>query len=100
MDSNRVLLDFQIPIQDAVSTLQFAPLSNNLLVSSWDSILRLYDVDNCTLRLELTSEAALLDCCFQNESLALSAASDGCIRRSINKKEGKKFIRYSCGLIL
>ncbi|KAA0061429.1 mitotic checkpoint protein BUB3.3 [Cucumis melo var. makuwa] len=81
MDSNRVLLDFQIPIQDAVSTLQFAPLSNNLLVSSWDSILRLYDVDNCTLRLELTSEAALLDCCFQNESLALSAASDGCIRR-------------------
>ncbi|KGN51155.1 mitotic checkpoint protein BUB3.3 isoform X1 [Cucumis sativus] len=81
MESNRVLLDFQIPIQDAVSRLQFAPLSNNLLVSSWDSILRLYDADNCTLRLEVASEAALLDCCFQNESLALSAASDGCIRR-------------------
>ncbi|XP_022973311.1 mitotic checkpoint protein BUB3.3 [Cucurbita maxima] len=81
MEPNRVLLDFQNPIQDAISTIQFAPCSNNLLISSWDSSLRLYDVDNSALRLEAPSEAALLDCCFQDESLALSAGSDGLIRR-------------------
>ncbi|CAK9308587.1 unnamed protein product [Citrullus colocynthis] len=81
MESNRVLLDLQIPIQEAISRLQFAPQSNNLLVSSWDSSLRLYDVANSILRLETPSEAALLDCCFQDESLAYSAGSDGFIRR-------------------
>ncbi|XP_038889965.1 mitotic checkpoint protein BUB3.3 isoform X2 [Benincasa hispida] len=80
MESNRVLLNFEIPIQDSISKLEFAPHSNNLLISSWDSILRLYDVDKSILRLEASSEAALLDCCFQDESLAFSAGSDGCIR--------------------
>ncbi|XP_022158984.1 mitotic checkpoint protein BUB3.3-like [Momordica charantia] len=77
MEMNRVLLDFQ----DAISTIQFAPHSNNLIVSSWDSSLRLYDVDSSALRLEAPSEAALLDCCFQDESVAFSAGSDGFIRR-------------------
>ncbi|XP_022154874.1 mitotic checkpoint protein BUB3.3-like [Momordica charantia] len=77
MEMNRVLLDFQ----DAISTIQFAPHSNNLLASSWDSSLRLYDVDSSAPRLEAPSEAALLDCCFQDESVAFSAGSDGFIRR-------------------
>ncbi|CAK9329661.1 unnamed protein product [Citrullus colocynthis] len=77
----RVLLDFQNPIQGTISGLQIGPHSNNLLVSSWDSSLRLYDVDNSTLRLEAPSEAALLGCCFLDESLAFSAGSDGFIRR-------------------
>ncbi|XP_042496349.1 mitotic checkpoint protein BUB3.3 isoform X2 [Macadamia integrifolia] len=74
-------LKIENPIQDAISTIRFAPRSNNLLISSWDSVLRLYDVDNSVLRFEASTEAALLDCCFQNESVAFSAGTDGCIRR-------------------
>ncbi|KAF9591504.1 hypothetical protein IFM89_004558 [Coptis chinensis] len=69
-------LKFENPVQDAISRIQFAPHSNNLLISSWDSTLRLYDVESCTMRLEITSEAALLGCCFQNESTAFSIAAD------------------------
>ncbi|KAL0541211.1 hypothetical protein IC582_021252 [Cucumis melo] len=45
-------------------------------------ILRLHDVDKSTLRLEVSSGTAMLDCCFQDESLAFNAASDGCIKFS------------------
>lgn len=72
---------FDSPIQDAISRIRFAPNSNNLLISSWDSTLRLYDVDSFLLRLEAPSDAALLDCCFGLESVAFSAGSDGFIRR-------------------
>uniref|UniRef100_A0A5B7C6G4 Putative mitotic checkpoint protein BUB3.3 isoform X1 n=1 Tax=Davidia involucrata TaxID=16924 RepID=A0A5B7C6G4_DAVIN len=74
-------LQLENPIRDAISRLRFAPQSNNLLISSWDSSLRLYDVDSFTLRLEVPVEAALLDCCFQNEWVAFSAGSDCSIRR-------------------
>lgn len=104
-------LKFENPIQDAISRIRFAPQSDNLLISSWDSVsgtlllgstnvvfvalltffihknrlfvqsLRLYDVGSSVLRLEAPAEAALLDCCFQNESVAFSAGSDGFIRR-------------------
>ncbi|XP_052198725.1 mitotic checkpoint protein BUB3.3 isoform X2 [Diospyros lotus] len=77
----RTCLKFESPIQDAVSRLRFAPKSNNLLISSWDSSLRLYDVDSLTLRVEARCEAALCDCCFQDESIAFTAGSDCCIRR-------------------
>lgn len=43
--------------------------------------MRLVDVDSNKLRLVAQSEAAVLDCCFQNESVAFSAASDGSIFR-------------------
>ncbi|XP_012067722.1 mitotic checkpoint protein BUB3.3 isoform X2 [Jatropha curcas] len=78
---NGSTLQFEKPIGDAVSRIRFAPQSDNLLISSWDSNLRLYDVDSSQLRLEASSRAALLDCCFQSESMALTAGSDGCIRR-------------------
>ncbi|TVU44941.1 hypothetical protein EJB05_04404 [Eragrostis curvula] len=65
----------------AVSRVRFAPSSNNLLVSSWDSGLRLYDADAGTLRFTAASKAALLDCCFEDESTALACGSDGSVRR-------------------
>ncbi|XP_050374824.1 mitotic checkpoint protein BUB3.3-like [Argentina anserina] len=74
-------LKFESPIQDAISRLRFIPTSHNLLISSWDSKLRLYDVESSLLRLEAPAEAALLDCCFQNETVAFSAGSDGSVRR-------------------
>ncbi|KAJ8760887.1 hypothetical protein K2173_021925 [Erythroxylum novogranatense] len=74
-------LQLEQPIQDAVSRIRFAPNSNNLLISSWDSCLRLYDVDSSLLRLQASSPAPLLDCCFHTHSVAFCAASDGCISR-------------------
>ncbi|CAN6292592.1 unnamed protein product [Urochloa humidicola] len=65
----------------AASRVRFAPTSNNLLVSSLDSGLRLYDADAKTLRFKAESEAALLDCCFQDESAAFACCSDGSVRR-------------------
>ncbi|OMO93358.1 hypothetical protein CCACVL1_06523 [Corchorus capsularis] len=44
-------------------------------------VLRLYDVDCSQLRFEALSEAALLDCCFQEESVVFSAGSDCSITR-------------------
>ncbi|XP_034692207.1 mitotic checkpoint protein BUB3.3 isoform X1 [Vitis riparia] len=74
-------LQFQNPIRDAISRIRFAPQSNNLLISSWDCSLRLYDVDGWVLRLEAPTDSALLDCCFQNGSIAFSAGSDCYVRR-------------------
>ncbi|CAJ1931979.1 unnamed protein product [Sphenostylis stenocarpa] len=74
-------LELEKGIEDAISRTRFAPHSNNLLISSWDSSLRLYDVDASVLRLEAPSQDPLLDCCFQNDVVAFSAASDGLIRR-------------------
>ncbi|CAI9767975.1 unnamed protein product [Fraxinus pennsylvanica] len=74
-------LNFKNPIRDAISRIRFAPLYNNLLISSWDSSLRLFNVDKSELRLEVPTEAALLDCCFESDSVALSAGSDGSICR-------------------
>lgn len=69
------------PIEDAISRIRFAPASNNLLISSWDTNLRLYDVDRSRLIFEASGEAALLDCCFHGDSAAFSAASDCSITR-------------------
>ncbi|XXG44396.1 hypothetical protein AAC387_Pa01g4216 [Persea americana] len=79
MDGN--CLKLENPITDAVSRIRFAPQSNNLLISSWDSLLRLYDVSSSVLRLEVPSEAALLSCCFQEETVAFSVGSDCRVRR-------------------
>lgn len=78
---NGSCLEFKDPIRDAISRIRFAPQSNNLLISSWDSNLRLYDIESFQLRTEARTEAALLDCCFQNEYVALSAGSDCSVRR-------------------
>ncbi|KAI3817350.1 hypothetical protein L1987_11140 [Smallanthus sonchifolius] len=69
------------PIQDAISRIRFARASNNLLISSWDTNLRLYDVDGSKLTFEACGEAALLDCCFQGKAAAFSTGSDCSITR-------------------
>ncbi|KAK8715027.1 hypothetical protein V6N13_042371 [Hibiscus sabdariffa] len=78
---NGSCLEFKNLIRDAITRIRFAPQSNNLLISSWDSSLRLHNVDCSQLRLKASSESALLDCCFQEESVAFSAGSDGSITR-------------------
>ncbi|XP_047318027.1 mitotic checkpoint protein BUB3.3 [Impatiens glandulifera] len=73
-------LNFENPIRDSISRIRFAPESNNLLISSWDSTLRVYDVDSSVTKVEFPAETPILDCCFQIESVAFSAASDGFIK--------------------
>ncbi|KAJ8421168.1 hypothetical protein Cgig2_021633 [Carnegiea gigantea] len=74
-------LNFDEPIGDGITRLRFSPESNNLLISSWDSKFRLFDVDSNRLRLEAQTEAAHLDCCFESGFIAYSAGSDGSVCR-------------------
>ncbi|KAG2312889.1 hypothetical protein Bca52824_024446 [Brassica carinata] len=75
-------LEFENPIEDAISKIKFSPESNNLLIASWDSYLRLYNVETSSLILKLYNRAAaLLDCCFENESTSYTSDSDGFIQR-------------------
>lgn len=53
----------------------------------------MYDVDSSLLRFESPNEAALLDCCFENDFTAFSAGSDGLITR-YDLHEG---VRYTIG---
>ncbi|KAK6788474.1 hypothetical protein RDI58_012272 [Solanum bulbocastanum] len=90
---NTFSLNLADPIRDAISRIRFAPHSNSLLISSWDSSLRLYDVDSSKLRMEAPGEAELLDCCFENERVCFSAASDG----SVNRYDLDSGIKVSVG---
>lgn len=55
------------PPEDGISSVQFGPNSSQfLLVSSWDSQVRLYDVVNNTLRVKYPHMMPVLDCCFQD----------------------------------
>lgn len=50
---------------DIISSVKFSPNTNQfLLVSSWDSSVRLYDVVNNTLRQKYYHDAPVLDCAF------------------------------------
>lgn len=54
------------PPEDAISSVKFGPNTNQfLLVSSWDSSVRLYDTTANTLRHKYTHDCAVLDVCFQ-----------------------------------
>ncbi|KAK3739385.1 hypothetical protein QZH41_015772 [Actinostola sp. cb2023] len=65
------------PPDDGISAVKFSPTSVNfLLVSSWDSGVRLYDVQNNTMRLKYNHANAVLDCCFQDGVHSYSGGLD------------------------
>lgn len=50
---------------DSISAVKFSPNSSQfLLVSSWDSTVRLYDVGGNTMRMKYQHLAPVLDCAF------------------------------------
>ncbi len=52
--------------EDGISGVKFSPTSSQyLLVSSWDSTVRLYDVIANTMRIKYSHQAPVLDACFQ-----------------------------------
>ena len=54
------------PPEDGISAVKFAPNSSQfVLVSSWDSSVRLYDVNENFMRMKYSHAAPVLDCCFQ-----------------------------------
>lgn len=53
------------PPEDGISSVKFSPnTSQFLLVSSWDTSVRLYDVPANSMRLKYQHTGAVLDCAF------------------------------------
>ena len=69
------------PPTDGVTATRFASDGRSLLVSSWDSSLRLYDVDANVVQAHLLQPCPLLDCDFLLDGRhAVSAGMDGAVR--------------------
>jgi len=66
---------------DGITQLRFCPDSENfLLVSSWDSGVRVYDVNANQIRSRFSHKAGVLDCCFANQNLVFSSGIDRTIK--------------------
>ncbi|PKY24232.1 WD40 repeat-like protein [Rhizophagus irregularis] len=69
------------PPSDAISSVVFSPTtSNHLLVSSWDKTVRLYDINENSLRASFQHKASVLDCCFSDGVHIFSGGLDHCIK--------------------
>ena len=66
MTESRTEFKLKTPPEDGISSVKFGPNSAQfLLVASWDSSVRLYDVLTNNMRLKYTDERPVLDVCFQ-----------------------------------
>ena len=53
------------PPSDGISAVKFGPNSAQfLLVSSWDTTVRLYDIVSNNMRIKYNHSSPVLDCCF------------------------------------
>ncbi|XP_060527059.1 mitotic checkpoint protein BUB3 [Cylas formicarius] len=67
--------------EDAISSVKFGPNTNQfLLVSSWDSSVRLYDIGANSLRHKYIHDNAVLDCCFTDAVHAFSGGLDNALK--------------------
>uniref|UniRef100_A0ACB8F9G1 Mitotic spindle checkpoint protein Bub3 n=1 Tax=Sphaerodactylus townsendi TaxID=933632 RepID=A0ACB8F9G1_9SAUR len=65
------------PPEDGISSVKFSPnTSQFLLVSSWDTTVRLYDVPANSMRLKYQHTGAVLDCAFYDPTHAWSGGLD------------------------
>ena len=65
------------PPTDLISAVKFQPYSSHLLlVSSWDTGVRLYDINANTLRMQYNHSASVLDCCFHDAVHSYSGGLD------------------------
>ncbi|EFJ13781.1 hypothetical protein SELMODRAFT_146851 [Selaginella moellendorffii] len=69
------------PPPDGISNLRFSNHSDHLLVSSWDSKVRLYDASANTLKGQFEHRGPVLDCCFHDDASGFSASADYTVRR-------------------
>ncbi|TDL25339.1 WD40 repeat-like protein [Rickenella mellea] len=69
------------PPFDSISSVRFSPTSSDhLLVSSWDTTVRFYDVAANEQKSKFDHRAAVLDCCFSDGSHAYSGSLDHSVR--------------------
>jgi len=65
------------PPGDGISCLNFSPISNSLLmVSSWDTTARLYDVSQNLSKATFTFKAASLGCCLSSDEKGFAGGLD------------------------
>eukprot|EP00696_Hemimastix_kukwesjijk_P018241 gnl/Hemi2/7076_TR2420_c0_g1_i1.p1 gnl/Hemi2/7076_TR2420_c0_g1~~gnl/Hemi2/7076_TR2420_c0_g1_i1.p1 ORF type:complete len:350 (+),score=68.19 gnl/Hemi2/7076_TR2420_c0_g1_i1:50-1051(+) len=64
------------PPTDGISNVRFAPESNFLLATSWDTGVRLYDVQTNSIRFKYEHTAAVLDACFSDNTHCFSGGVD------------------------
>lgn len=64
------------PPTDGISTVSFSPRDDLLLVSSWDSAVRVFDVVRNQLRASYNHKAGVLDCCFSDIGHCFSGGLD------------------------
>ena len=73
-------LEFELnqPPSDGITNVTFSsvPNSNELLVSSWDNSVRLYNVAQNTLQHMYSHQYAVLDCCFSEPGKTFSGGLD------------------------
>lgn len=67
VETTRTEFKLNNPPSDGISSVKFGPNSSQfLLVSSWDTSVRLYDVNANNMRTKYEHEGnPVLDCCFQ-----------------------------------
>lgn len=67
---------------DLIQSIKFGQLdSRHLLVASWDSSVRLYDINANQLRLSYSHHGPVLDCAFEGGNYAWSGGADGMVKR-------------------
>ncbi|CAH2053293.1 unnamed protein product [Thlaspi arvense] len=76
-------LELSNPPSDGISNLRFSNASDHLLVSSWDKLVRLYDVSTNSLKGEFLHGGPVLDCCFHDDSSGFSVGADNKVRRIV-----------------
>jgi len=68
------------PPNDGITNVTFCPNTQLLLVSSWDSSVRVYDVTQNLLRTQYRHKAGVLDCCFPDKTRVFSAGLDRLVK--------------------
>ncbi|KDR15933.1 Mitotic checkpoint protein BUB3 [Zootermopsis nevadensis] len=81
MTESRTEFKLKTPPEDGISSVKFGPNSAQfLLVSSWDSTVRLYDVITNNMRLKYTHDRPVLDVCFQDAVHSYSGGLDNTLK--------------------
>uniref|UniRef100_U5EUS7 Mitotic checkpoint protein BUB3 n=1 Tax=Corethrella appendiculata TaxID=1370023 RepID=U5EUS7_9DIPT len=74
-------IQIQSPPTDVISAVKFAPNSSQfLLVSSWDCSVRLYDVQNNSMRQKYYHDTPVLDIAFQDSVRTVSGGLDNLVK--------------------
>eukprot|EP01122_Echinamoeba_exundans_P013320 TRINITY_DN5799_c0_g1_i1.p1 TRINITY_DN5799_c0_g1~~TRINITY_DN5799_c0_g1_i1.p1 ORF type:complete len:331 (+),score=67.71 TRINITY_DN5799_c0_g1_i1:44-1036(+) len=72
--------DLASPPSDGISRIRFAPTAPMLMVSSWDSTVRLYDVYKNTLTARYNHKAAVLTSCWSDDYHCFSGGLDKTVK--------------------